>query len=549
MVESQKAFIQTLGRNPHLKRYVDDFVKKTGARPEFHIQISRDMQYLELPNIIYPVGDPIFIHICQKENAPKKYIAIEPKIRKKDRGLYDQIFGLCIKRVPSYDEPNNEEEYKVMINQLLDDIITVDPKKRSFLSKLFNFSKVEKVYVDPKGEEQIRYPFLKNLVGGGVLEPFLRDPWIEDISCNGLGNMFIIHKIFEGLETNIGIWNDFELDEYCYMLSERMTRPVNDAAPIADGALPDGSRINIIYSRQISQKGSSFTIRKFSVDPLSIVQIVAWGTISAQMAAYLWMCLESGMSLFICGETASGKTTTLNALNVFIPSSYKIFSVEDTPEVFCPHLNWQQTLTRSSGKKGAEADVTMFDLLKAALRSRPNYIIPGEIRGEEGFVAFQAMQTGLPVISTFHAGSVKSMLQRLTGDPINIPPASMSNLNVALIQMAVRRHGKSLRRGLNISEIEGYSRESNGVMTRTMFEWNPANDTFDFKGMYNSLILEDKVGPRLGIRDKREVYAEMDLRTRILEKMVEKEITDFFICYDIFTKYHEFGLDGIPFDV
>ena len=164
-------------------------------------------------------------------------------------------------------------------------------------------------------------------------------------------------------------------------------------------------------------------------------------------------------------------------------------------------------------------------------------------------MAFQAMQTGLPVISTFHAGSVKSMLQRLTGDPINIPLSSMSNLNVALIQMAVRRHGKSLRRGLNISEIEGYSRESKGVMTRTMFEWNPVNDTFSFKGLYNSFILEDKVGPRLGIRDKRKVYAEMDLRTRIMEEMVEKEITDFFVCYDIFTKYHEFGLDGIPFDV
>jgi flagellar protein FlaI len=227
-----------------------------------------------------------------------------------------------------------------------------------------------------------------------------------------------------------------------------------------------------------------------------------------------------------------------------------MFTVEDTPEVLCPHVNWQQALTRSSGKKGGgDSDVTMYDLLKAALRSRPNYIIAGEIRGEEGFVAFQAMQTGLPVIATFHAGSVRSMLQRLTGDPINIPAPSIANLNVVLIQMAVRRQGKNLRRDLNISEIEGYSKESHGVMTRTMFEWNPIDDTFNFKGLYNSYVLEQLAGPRLAILDKRKVYSEMDTRTKIIAEMVKREIVDFYVCYDIFTKYHEFGIEGVPFNI
>ena len=293
-----------------------------------------------------------------------------------------------------------------------------------------------------------------------------------------------------------------------------------------------------------------FRSRKFSAEPLSIVQIVAWGTMSPQMAAYLWMSLETGMSLFVCGETASGKTTTLNGITGFMPSSFKIYSVEDTPEVICPHINWLQALTRSSGKdEDSDADITMFDLLKAALRSRPNYIVPGEIRGEEGFVAFQAMQTGLPVLSTFHAGSVRSMLQRLTGEPINIPPQSASNLNIVLIQQAVRRQGKNLRRDLNISEIEGYSRESKGVMTRTMFEWNPVNDSFDFKGMYNSYILEEMVATRLGIQGKKEIYDELALRTKIIEEMIKREIFDFYVCFDIFSKYHEFGITGIPFTV
>ncbi len=332
MVDSPKAFAQTLSRNPHLKKYVDEFVEKTGTRPEFHLQLSRDMEYVVLPNIIYPVGDPIFIHIHQKKNALKRYIAIEPVISARDRELYDRIFEQCVTLVPAYDEPVNEEEFKLLINRLLDDIVETRSKTDRFFSRFSSRSNKNKVYIDASEEDSIRYPFLKNLLGNGVLEPFIRDPWIEDISCIGLGFMFIIHKIFGIMRTNIGLWNDFDLDEFCFKMSEKMTRPVSDAAPIADGALPDGSRVNIIYSRAISQKGSSFTIRKFSVEPLSIIQLVTWGTMSPQMAAYLWMILESSMSLFVCGETASGKTTTLNALNGFIPSSYKMFTVEDTPE-------------------------------------------------------------------------------------------------------------------------------------------------------------------------------------------------------------------------
>ena len=185
MVESPKAFVQALDRNPHLKRYVDDFVKKTGNRPEFHIQIDRGMKYVEMPNIIYPVGDPIFIHIHQKEGEMKKYYAVEPPITKRDKELYAEIFDICVQKIPSYAEPRNEEEFKITINQLLDSILEVGTLKKTFLSKYIKFGGGDKVHLTPSEEERVRYHFLKNLIGMGVLEPFIRDPWIEDISCVG----------------------------------------------------------------------------------------------------------------------------------------------------------------------------------------------------------------------------------------------------------------------------------------------------------------------------------------------------------------------------
>ncbi|GBE17955.1 type IV secretion system protein VirB11 [archaeon BMS3Abin16] len=550
-LDNTNVLLGALKRNPHLQEYLDSFVKKTGTKPEFHVQISRDMETLEFPNIIYPVGDPIFIHIYQKPGQLKEYLAIEPALSKQDKKIYDQIFERMIVMTPEMREPANSEELKTMLNQLMDQITVVGEKKETLLSRIVKQKDHNRIYLGPLQNEILRFHIIKNLTGLGMLEPFIRDTWIEDISCVGLSNIYIIHKIFKQLKTNVVVKDEMELDNFCLKMSERMGRPVSDSAPISDGALPDGSRVNVVYSREISKRGSSFTIRKFAAEPLSVTQILKFKAFSAEIAAYLWLCLENGMSLFVCGETASGKTTTLNALTGFIPSDRKIFSVEDTPEVLVPQLSWQQALTRAGGKGEGEADseVSMFDLLKAALRSRPNYIIAGEIRGAEGFVAFQSMQTGLPVIATFHAGSVRSMIQRLTGDPINIPLISIGNLNVVLIQQAVRREGHTIRRVLNLAEIEGYSPEAKGVLSRSMFEWEPISDTFVFKGNNNSLILEQKVARSLGYENTREIYKELDIRTKILEEMVKRNIFDYHICYDIFAKYHEFGLDSLPFPV
>ena len=248
----------------------------------------------------------------------------------------------------------------------------------------------------------------------------------------------------------------------------------------------------------------------------------------------------------MCGETASGKTTTLNAMTAFIPFDHKVYSVEQTPEITLPHPIWQHLVTRESGEK---TDVTMFELLIASLRSRPDYIIVGEIRGKEANITFQAMQTGHPVISTFHAGSVHSMIQRLTGDPINIPIAFMDNLNVVLIQSAVYVDGRVERRVLSITELINYNDEVGKVLTKEVFHWDNVKDKHQFRGLYNSYILEQKIAAQLGLKDSRDIYDMMARKAKIVEGLIENNIMDYFEVVKIFKKLRTEGESSLPFKV
>jgi len=263
-------------------------------------------------------------------------------------------------------------------------------------------------------------------------------------------------------------------------------------------------------------------------------------------AAYLWICIENGMSLFMSGETASGKTTTLNAMTTFIPPENKIVTIEDTPELQIPHLNWTREVSKGKGKgEGEGGDVTMFDLLRAALRQRPNQILVGEIRGVEGSVAFGAMQTGHPVLSTFHAASVEKLVQRLCGDPILIPKTYVDNLNLVVIQSAVRRPtGEMVRRILSINELVGFNPETGGFSFVEMFSWNPVTDAHDFPGRGSSFLLENKIATMLGIPDHKKagMYLEVEKRARILERLHKAGYTGFYDLYHMMTKIKKQGL-------
>ncbi|AJC70850.1 MAG: type II/IV secretion system ATPase subunit [Thermococcus sp.] len=532
---------EAMQRNPHLRRYVESFRKKYGKIPEFHTQLSRDMKDIPYPNILYPVGDPIFVHIYGDQRTEKKYIVIEPRIESViEERKYDMIKDRILEIAPTRDIPEDPEEFERFLDALYDEAVLSLVKGKSKIPG------TKETFVLTKEEmEKFRYLIKRDIIGIGPLEPLARDPYIEDIHIIGANYVSLVHKIFEALPTNITFGDNVKLADYFKNISERIGRPVSDRNPIVDGALPDGSRINIIYSPDISLKGPSATIRKFTATPISITQLIAWGTLSAEIAAYLWIALEYGMSVFVCGETASGKTTTLNSIIPFIKPGSKIYTAEDTPEVQVPHPTWQRLVTRERGPE--ESRVTLFDLLKAALRSRPNYIIVGEIRGAEGAIAFQAMQTGHPVMSTFHAGDIKKMIQRFTGHPINVPITFIDNLNIALFQQAVYVRGKFLRRVVNVVEIEGYYEELGGVATRNVFEWDPVSDRHIFRGFNNSYILEKKIAEIAGYEDPKDIYNELFLRARILQRMVELGIMNYWDVYREIKAFYQRGVEGLSF--
>lgn len=539
-------FSKVLERNPHLNVYLQEYVQKTKQTPKFMDALGRDLGKEATIDVIYPVGDPIFIHLHGSKNTGHKYDVVQPIMSDEMAAVYEKVVDAIFLSSGKEKVHMTDEEFNQVLDRLLAKIVEVTDRRPP--SKVVQLFKPDsKFYVAEDDYWILEYYVKRNILKNGILEPILRDPYIEDIHCVGLREINLYHKILGMVETNIRFKGLQDLDRYTKGISERMGRPASISRPIIDGALPDGSRINIVYADDVSVNGPTFTIRKFSTEPLSSAQLAGWNTISPQQAAYLWLCLENGMSVFVCGETASGKTTLLNAIFPFIRYDQKIFSAEDTLEVQPPHAVWQQLSTREFGPEDSKVDT--FALLRAGLRSRPNYIIVGEIRGKEGNVAFQAMQTGIPVMATFHAASVKRMIQRFTGAPISVPITSMDNLNVAVFLAGVYRGGKLIRRTLSIEEILGYSESMGGVMTRAVFVWNPVNDQHIFRGMNNSFILEERIAVKRGYKDKRDIYKELALRTRIIERMIERNMTAYNTVNDIIKAFQKEGVSGLPFTV
>lgn len=548
MVNDEAGLKKAMIDNPHLMEYVQNFVREHRLKPEFHPTLSREMGDLQEVNLIYPIGDPLFVHIFSTTKIPIHYISVHPPLKEELRPRYKAIINQVYAKAVFEKPHNTREEFEKNLIKLIDAstvVVTEGARpKRNLFGDLFAEAKVP---VTEQELELIKYHARQNIVLSGPLEPLLRDPYIEDIHCIGTEDISLVHKIFQAMPTNIKFESEEELDNYVRSMSERIGRPASMARPLVDGTLQDGSRISLIYADDVSVRGPSFSIRKFAAEAISITQLIAWNTISAEEAAYLWICMEEGMSVFFCGETASGKTTTMGAVLPFIKHDSKVYTAEDTIEIQVPHKVWQRLATRDFGPE--ESRVDTFALLKAALRSRPNYIIVGEIRGKEGSVAFQAMQTGHPVLATFHAASTRKLIQRFTSDPINVPITFIDNLNVAFFQGGMYRGGKFLRRTLFIDEIVGYNEQLGGIMTRTIFLWNSADDSHVFKGMNNSFILEEKIAVKRGYGDKRKIYQDLALRTRILNEMVQRKIFKYTDVTRIITEFQKKGVNGLPFPV
>ncbi len=533
-------FTVSLNRNPHLKEYVEKFEKEKKEKIRFEGYITKDMvRGAPVVNVIYPVGDPVFIHITNVARDRIHYCAIEPELTSSEKSKMRKILNNILDVAPTREPPETQEDFEKLLESLMKDSV-IFTKRQSFFSRL----KGAGVYVTKLEYDKIRYFVFRDLIEHGHLEPLIRDPFIEDIHAIGLKNISIVHKVLGMTPTNIHFTDLPDLDKFLRNMSERIGRPVSDSSPVVDGALPDGSRINIIYSEDVSKGGASFTIRKFAERPPTMIQLIKWGTFNPSMAAYLWLCLEHKMSLFMSGETASGKTTSLNSMLNFVNYNAKVYTAEDTPEVIVPQPVWQRLVTRESGPEASR--VELFDLIKAALRSRPDYIIVGEIRGVEGAVAFQAIQTGHAVLSTFHASSIQKMIQRFTGDPIRIPIRFMDNLNIACFQELIYRAGMVVRRCSSIEEIIGYSDVKGGVLNRAVFRWDPVKDVHSFRGMYNSHILENKVAPIMGLPNIRDIYVEMMKRKKFIENLVDDNLVGYDEVREIFKTYYQRGWDALP---
>ena len=539
--------------NLHLLEYLHLLPISQVGVPQYYPELSRKMGDIKEPNLIYPVGSGIFAHIMVDfKDSRNHYISVEPALTLNIAPLMLEVEGKCIEFGDKLAEFDTDGDKEKQLLEYLDQVTTLDDQPSSgFLDKYIGFlrkdgNRLTRTKITQRELKGIRYLFIRDKVGLDVLEPLITDPYIEDIGCSGLGQIFIEHKIFKSLKSTITFSSLEELDQFVLRLAERIKKPVTYKNPICDATLPDGSRVNIVYGRDVSKRGSNFSIRKFSGIPLSIFDLVDFGTINYQMLAYLSLVISHGMNTFVSGESASGKTAMLNALTTFINPLDKIITIEDTPELQVPHQNWIREVVQTTKAQDTGGAITTFDLLKAALRQRPNEIIIGEIRGPEGNVAFQAMQTGHSVMATFHASSVEKLIQRITSNPISVPKSYIDNLNVAVLMSTVKLpDGKTGRRVTDIAEIVGYDSATESFNIVDSFHWDAEIDSFEFNGYMTSFILEHKIAPKMGIpgRKKQRIYAEMERRTKVLAKLHrEQGITGFYEILEVLGKAQREGL-------
>lgn len=558
-------FQEVCKQNLHLLQYLNILPSDKIGIPVYFEKVTRKQKGTKDPNLIYRIGNGVFVHIlANHEDIRDFYIAIEPSIIDPQAKTLEEIEQHLADYVEELEGVTDSSKRLEIIMQIVDKIVVIDnniktpaavgagnkdnalvekPKKES--KPLFLKPKnAGKVRITQFQYNALRYLLRRKLEGMDVMDPMILDPNIEDISCSGVGNIFVEHKIFGGLRSSIGFESEETLDKFVIELAEGIKHPVTFRDPVVDATLPDGSRINIVYGNDVSKRGSNFTIRKFSDTPLSILELIQFGALNYDMAAYLSLILQENMNVWVSGETASGKTTLLNALTTFIPPEAKIVSIEDTPEVQVPHHNWIRGVTRGSGRGDNASEISMFDLLKAALRQRPNLIIVGEIRGVEGAIAFQAMQTGHACMSTFHAASVSKLIQRVTGNPINVPKTYVDNLNVIVICQQVRLANGSLARRLtSINEIVGYDSIADSFSFIEVFSWNPVDDTFLFRGFQNSYLLENKIAPRRGLPEdkRRQIYKVLKQRAEVLKRIADQGRTNFYDVYAILSKAYRDG--------
>lgn len=376
------------------------------------------------------------------------------------------------------------------------------------------------VTVDTNAFYRLFYYLYREFEGYGKIDPLMNDPHIEDVSCDGYDlPIFIYHDSYDNIETNI-TYGEEELDSFVIRLAQRSERHISIGDPTAEVTLPDGSRGELALGQEVTPRGSAFTIRQYSDDPFTPVDLIDVGTFTLDQMVYLWLAIENNKSLIFAGGTASGKTTSMNAVTMFVPPRSKIITIEDTRELALSHDNWLSSVTREGISEGA--DVSMYDLLRSALRHRPEYLVVGEVRGEEAMTLFQAMNTGHTTYSTMHADSVQTVVNRLENEPINVPRAMIQSLDVICVQALTYVDESRVRRNRVIAEIEGIDQRTGDLDYSNAYEWEAQSDTVE---QQDSHVLEEIQDERGWSRS--ELLEEFRNRRAVLRYMLDQNVTDY----------------------
>lgn len=455
----------------------------------------------------YWVNEPfafVSIQYAEKEND-YLYFIVEPELTPFELKLLKDV----------YEQSRDTLSYRDLISGV---------DQQTILSK--RVKEIINIYVkglDERSFHKILYYVLRNNIGFGRIDPLMRDSRIEDISCSGPGiPVYLYHKNYENIRTSL-VFEEEELNSFVILLAQRSGKHISVAKPYVDAALPGGSRLQETLGKEITSRGSSFTIRKFKETPMTPIDLIREGTFSAEMMAYIWLAIENNKSLLFVGGTASGKTTSLNAASLFIPYKSKIVTLEDTRELQLYHENWIAGVTRESFTGELKGTVDMYELLRQGLRQRPEFLIVGEVRGKEALTLFQAMSTGHTTYSTMHAGSVQAAVNRLESEPINVPRVMLTALDIMCVQGSVYLDGRRLRRVLAMVEILDLDPDTKHLNTMEVFRWNPVADTYNT--LRDSPVLTEIMEQRGW--DKKELERSLKIRAHILQYMLEHDISSY----------------------
>ena len=434
--------------------------------------------------------------------SKNRYHAVEPELNAFEETLRDRVLA-DIRDPLLYrddDEPANEAVLASELESLLEEY-GVDVDMHTFYKLL--------------------YYLLRGFRGFGRIDPLMHDPHIEDVSCDGYDlPIFVYHDEYTDIETNIIFEDPDELDNYVVQLAQQSGRHISVGDPVVGTTLPDGSRIELALGEEVTPRGSAFTIRQYADEPFTPIDLIDYGTFNVEQMAYLWLAIEHNKSLIFAGGTASGKTTSMNAVSMFIPPRSKVLSIEDTRELSLYHDNWLSSVTRERLHEGA--DIDMYDLLRSALRHRPEYIIVGEVRGDEAVTLFQAMNTGHTTFSTMHADSIETVINRLENEPINVPRAMVQSLDLLCVQTLTRVDGERVRRSKAIGEIGEIDQRTGELDYSRAFTWDADNDSFVES---DSNLIEEIQSDRGWNRTERK--REMNRRKRFLRLLVDLGTTGY----------------------